>query len=304
MLALEKKPPLAPAPVLRCPHCGGVQVFDQNPGQSWKDGEARFSLLRCLDCKGMFTYPPPPPALLERLYTQEYDYGWFRDHLPAKHIDALHRVWQYYRHGLLTGKRILDFGGGMGYFARAARLCGYDAVTLDPFYDRARGVTSPEALRQYEVVTSHHVLEHASDPGEMVDTLRGLLSPSGTLLLCVPNAEAAGYKQRGTDWAWCQPPFIHVHHFTAKGLRALLARHGLRVDKELYFERWDANALSDLRLVRLYMKLEAMRARSKVPFLNAQLTSFMRFLSLLGTYYWPAVPETERAELMVVARHA
>lgn len=296
-------PPIHVAPAFRCPHCGSAHLVDPDPSRIFRDGEDRYSLLQCLDCEGMFTAPLPSPERLERLYGAEYNYKWFADHLPAKLLDALHRVVQYRRSGFLQGKRILDFGGGYGYFSRAARLLGYDAITRDPFLEKVQGGSGELGDEPpYETVVTHHVLEHATDPGAVVEQLKTFTAPGGRLIVAVPNAEALGYKLRGVNWAWSQPPLIHIHHFTQKGLTALLTQHGFEVEKVLFFERWDASTLADVKLVKLFMKLEALRYQSPLPWLNAQLNSLLRFAAFAGTYVWPNVQGAERTELLVLAR--
>jgi SAM-dependent methyltransferase len=257
--------------------------------------------LRCASCGGRFTNPLPSPALLDKLYGEDFNYGWYRDHYPAKLLDSLHRLWQYQRLGLLHGSRLLDYGGGLGYFSRAARLWKWDAETRDPMYDR--GATTPGAGERFDVIACHHMLEHAAQPGPLLDRVREALAPDGTLIVAVPNGASIGYQRRGHHWVWSQPPFVHIHHFTAAGLRALLARHGFEVTGEHYFERWDANAFADVRLANVYARwVDGRWARARWRWGTAQLNSLLRGLALAATTMTGGGPPEERSELLLVAR--
>jgi 2-polyprenyl-3-methyl-5-hydroxy-6-metoxy-1,4-benzoquinol methylase len=284
-----------------CHHCGGRALTDAAPGQRWRRAGADHRLVRCRGCGGMFTDPLPSQALLDALYGDDFAFAWYRDHYPVKLLDALWRVLQYRRLGLIrAGGRILDFGGGLGYFARALRLCGYDAETRDPMYRAAdKGLTR----NPFDTIVGHHVLEHARAPGELLDTLRAQLTRDGTLVLAVPNAGSRGYAELGTRWVWSQPPYVHVHHFTAAGLRALAARHGFAVAGEHYFERWDASTLADVTLPALFARSDGGWRNARWRWGRAQLSSLLR-LAALALNAVVARPPASRAELLVVLRRA
>src|SRR5260370_32533746 len=138
---------------MACPHCQSAEVRPNEPQTNWeRDGQC-YRLLRCSACGGRFTDPMPSAALLDQLYGNEFNFGWYRDHYPAKLLDSLHRLLQYRRLGLLDGKRLLDFGGGLGYFSRAARLCRLEAQTIDPMHTRGAATR-----QQFDVLAFHHVL--------------------------------------------------------------------------------------------------------------------------------------------------
>ena len=294
--------PVPSSPDQACPHCGSLDLSTLAGGRTWTYAGEQCGLRGCGACGGQFSHPLPSPRLLERLYGQDFEYGWYRDHYPAKLIDAVARVFQYRRLGVLPGRRLLDFGGGLGYFARAARLFGYQAVTLDPMLDAAGAARQPLADGGFDVAVLHHVLEHAPRPREVLDRVGGLLAPSGTLVLAVPNAASLGYRQRGVDFVWSQPPFVHIHHFTARGLRSLLAAAGFEVLAEHYFERWDASTLADVRLPRLFARFDGRWKASRWPYLAAQVASAARFAALCATPVVSSVQPSERPELLIVAR--
>ena len=296
---------MAPALAVRCLHCESLRVRNADPGQSWNQLGGDYALLRCDDCAGLFTFPSPSPETLSRLYKEGFAYKWYRDHYPAKFLDAVQRMVQYRNLEMLEkrkGLKLLDYGGGVGYFSAAARLFGYDAETRDPMYEQSDDASRKGALADsYDAIACHHVLEHAIDPVVLLRDIYARLRPGGTLIIAVPNGASAGYEKHGVKWTWSQPPLIHLHHITPIGLRALLDRAGFHIKQEHYFDRWDANTLSDVALADLFANLDGKWSRVKLQWLAAQVNSLRRYLALLASDVVIRPKPEARAELLMVA---
>ena len=225
-----------------CPACHSQakRLFGETRevfGQTWK-------LARCANCETAFTSPNPDDETLQEVYRTCFNYNWYRDHYPAKRRDAQERLREY---GPLLGQRILDFGGGVGYFSEAARDAGYQSTTYDPF--TAAAEPSPTS---WDTVVALHVIEHANDLDRICVQMKKLLASDGRLILAVPNFAGHGYRKLGMQWVWAQPPLIHIYHFTARGLTALMQRHGFTDIQISYHERWDANTYCDVEHARWY----------------------------------------------------
>src|SRR5262249_40014745 len=79
-----------------------------------------------------------------------------------------------------------------------------------------------------------HVLEHVSNPVEVLETLRGHLKPDGVLVVSVPNFrswQSAFFRGR---WFHLDPP-RHLIHFEPDTLRDCLSRAGLEKISERRF---------------------------------------------------------------------
>jgi len=248
----------------------------------------------------MQTDPLPSDDTLGRLYAHSFDYRWYRDYLPAKIRDCRERITEYRPY--LSGK-ILDFGGGLGYLSRLLRDEGYESLTWDPY---CKGYAPPEG--SWDTVVALHVLEHSNDPDRTLSLVSSLMKPDGTLILAVPNAAGKGYRERGIDWVWAQPPLIHTLHFTEKGLGSLLSRHQFDVVEVRFAERWDANRLSDLEWVSRQSILD--RLWSRQPWNRftlyrravAAVASFARFRALHQIRHMNSTAGPELAELQIVGR--
>lgn len=231
-----------------CPVCE-IGKFVRYGKMDWNVWGEDYHLVQCKECESIFTNPLPNDETLARFYSTEFNYNWYRDHYGAKLLDCQTRVQEYKNH---LGKRVLDFGGGLGYFSQVARSEGYHSITFDPYVENTQ---MPE--KNWDSIVTLHVLEHSNNLDRTINLMKDYLKPGGKIILVVPNAKSDGYRLQGMNWVWAQPPLLHLFHFTYKGLKLLLERNGLSVEKVSYHERWDANLYSDLEKVREYQTLDA-----------------------------------------------
>ena len=281
-----------------CSVCNGTRIIPFTD-EKWEVWGKEYSLARCEDCGSAFTNPLPDDMTLSKVYDLFFDYRWYADHFDAKYRDAKIRIGEY---GQWLGKRVLDFGGGVGYFSQAVRELGLVSKTYDPFCNKGE-----EKGGEWDTVVALNVLEHSNDLERTLGEMKSLLAPSGTIILAVPNFNSQGYKELGSRWVWAQPPLLHLYHFTAKGLTSLLERHGFVVDRVYYAERWDANLYADMVKVKKYSWIESLWKNQRY---NKSLV-YRKVTALLNTKFRYAAlekalkgysPENESyAELQVIA---
>ncbi len=100
----------------------------------------------------------------------------------------------------LVGKRVVDVGGGPGYFAQAFRRAGAESVFVEPFWDAMTedgkqlgygvigdGVRLPLGNATFDVSHSSNVLEHVTDPQGFVDEMIRVIRPGGVMFLAFTN---------------------------------------------------------------------------------------------------------------------
>jgi SAM-dependent methyltransferase len=100
----------------------------------------------------------------------------------------------------LAGRRVVDIGGGRGYFGEAFRRAGADSVFVEPFWeelgDRGRtlgygvvadGLRLPFPDASFDVSHSSNVLEHVTGPQRFVDEMLRVLRPAGIMFLAFTN---------------------------------------------------------------------------------------------------------------------
>lgn len=284
---------------LSCPICleNTASVF---ANADWLVASRRYRLLKCRACGTAFTDPTPSDSTLEHFYKTSFDYRWYSDHYEAKLRDCRMRILEYGPH---LGKRVLDFGGGMGYFSQTASEAGLESITYDPYIN-------PEisGAGGWDSVVALHVLEHSNNPDRTIAQIKDLLVQGGKVVITVPNFESLGYQELGMRWVWAQPPLIHTFHFTAVGLKALLNRHGFGEIEVSYHERWDANLISDLkhhtrqRYLDSLWGMRPLNRFTKYRKLMAAIVSQLRFADLRRARQNYSPNDSSYAELQIVAR--
>jgi len=191
----------------------------------------------------------PSDAVLADLYRTSFNYNWYKDHYATKLRDCRLRVKEYSH---LLGRRVLDFGGGLGYFSRAVVETGRESVTYDPYTTKDIANES-----KWDTIVSLHALEHSNDLDRTMEQIKSLLAPEGRIIIAVPNLEGLGYQKQGMDWVWAQPPLLHIFHFTAAGLSSLLSRHGFSDIEITYHDRWDANSYCDINNLEVTRRMDS-----------------------------------------------
>ena len=95
------------------------------------------------------------------------------------------------------------------------------------------GALAHEQTR-FDLILLDNVLEHVTDPGARLQSLRTLLTPSGVLIVEVPPNDFSSLQQHLLDEGHIDSPFWgvvpdHLSYFNAEGLRALAQEIGWEV---------------------------------------------------------------------------
>jgi SAM-dependent methyltransferase len=136
--------------------------------------------------------------------------------------------------------RLLDVGCGNGAFLAKMRDLGWEVVGVKPDPEAARvaredfGVTVFEGRLEeaglsdgsLDTITMHHVIEHISDPVDVLRECYRILKPSGILVIVTPNLNALGRHLMGMSWRGWEVP----RHFTLYLRRALSGPVWKRLD--------------------------------------------------------------------------
>jgi SAM-dependent methyltransferase len=136
--------------------------------------------------------------------------------------------------------RVLDFGCGGG--AILSRLDCRDKLGIDP-NSRSRhaaerlGIKAVASIdevpdRWADVVITHHALEHAESPLEVVRALRRKIRQGGRIVAVVPCESVA------TQWD-PNDPNRHLYTWSPSNLGNLFRVAGFRIERcESYYHRW------------------------------------------------------------------
>lgn len=136
-------------------------------------------------------------------------------------------------------QRLLDYGGGDGFFAERARSRNWQAYvaevseakrrecqakglqTIDPAVPCADG-------GRFDVVVANEVIEHMGEPSALVRLATSCLRPGGLLYLTTPNIEGLSRRMLGAGWRIIEYP-EHLNYFSVSTLRRLFAGSSLTI---------------------------------------------------------------------------
>ena len=230
--------------VASCPVCGRDAMAA--PPAAGRD------FFTCADpaCGLAFIHPQPTPPELEALYRSLY-YSPQKPNAGNTYQNTTEQISKYHIEALrargvdVAGRRVLDFGAGVGSFALAMRALGAHVEAIEPDAEArqqmaARGLTcyaDVAALRaaapdaRFDLVTAITVLEHLDAPVRQLAELRELLVPNGCLFATTPNFDSFRARVQGYAWDQYQNP-THLFFFTPASLPRVLRRAGFgRVER-------------------------------------------------------------------------
>ena len=208
------------------------------------------AVMDCSVCGFAHLWPKPSADELAEYYAKAF----YETHSPKDWVEkeeAEQPYWQLeYADRLAacseilqmpTG-RLLDIGCGGGWFLAWAKARGWDVLGIEPsrsMWERAAtrapvllGTFPGEdisAKAPFDVVHVKLVLEHVSNPLEVLEEVSKVLRPGGVVIVQVPNefnpAQLAAQKLLGKDSWWVVHP-VHVNYFNFESLERTLLRSG------------------------------------------------------------------------------
>jgi 2-polyprenyl-3-methyl-5-hydroxy-6-metoxy-1,4-benzoquinol methylase len=226
-------------PVAACSLCGQTR---------WIVREAAppFRVVQCR-CGLVFVTPQPDGTALKDAYDQAYYAGWAgqarqRARLWRRRLDLVER------HGGRAG-RLLDIGTGSGAFLTLARSRGWRVAGTElSAYAVKTALADGLAVAEgevwdaafptdaFDVVTCWHVLEHVREPRHVLEEAHRVLRPGGSLFVATPNLDDHLFRlayrlarRRAPRLFDPEDREIHLFHFSARTLAALVASAGFSV---------------------------------------------------------------------------
>lgn len=200
-----------------------------------------YSVLWCPLCRVAMTWPQPDIATLEHFYAP----GEYRAEegkrfvAPVEWLFELHKKHSFAKlAGGLSSGRMLDIGCGSGFTASLFAKNGWSVSGVE-FSDETASharetyhidvVTAVSELRgTFDLILINHVLEHCFDPELLLHECKSLLSPTGRLVVAVPNFSSFQSSVGQKNWFHRDLP-VHLFHFSEAGLEKLLGKSGYAI---------------------------------------------------------------------------
>lgn len=292
--------------VRECDLCGSTTVRELYTAKDrLRNTGDTFQIAECRGCGVLRTLPNMSEAELADYYPNVY---WGGPEPSEKWIVASQSDKTSFLSGcgLLRGK-ILDVGGGSGFFLRALDPKQWDRFGVElseaaaEAAERALGrgrvfagtltrSTWPDA--SFDVVSFWSALEHTNEPRANLREARRIIKPGGTLIVQLPNA--ASYQARFFcgDWFSLDAP-RHRYHFTVSTLDRLLSETGFQIYEKSFFSKaHNSHALRQSLKTRLVSR--------ESNFLKRAL--FYLSVPLIKPFDWAMTAMDEGATLTVAAR--
>jgi 2-polyprenyl-3-methyl-5-hydroxy-6-metoxy-1,4-benzoquinol methylase len=237
----------------QCPVCGSSPLTPVFSCTDHLVSHQAFALVECPQCALRITQDVPDEDHIGPYYqsTQYVSHSDTDQGLVNKLYKTARRFTLAHKRRLvtalpgLTGNALLDVGCGTGAFLHTMAQAGWHVHGLEPDPGARAMALDQYGLQvcpadtffnlkpqSYDIITLWHVLEHVHTLQEYMQHLRALLKPGGWLVVAVPNYTSADGRHYGKDWAAYDVP-RHLYHFAPKSIRALAAKHGFTVAKQL-----------------------------------------------------------------------
>ena len=231
--------------VTECPLCGSSSFNSFLNCKDYTTSQESFGIVRCSNCTFAITNPRPT-KLTVGTYYQSNQYvshnatatGLFESiYFLARRLTLrwkINLIRKYNQPGT-----ILDFGCGTGDFLNVCDKKGWNCYGVEPSsIARNKASQNPKIevreqlqdlrIKQFDIITLWHVLEHIHDLNSVLVELKNRLTKNGVLFIAVPNYlchDALVYKEH---WAGYDVP-RHLWHFSKETMSKLLLKHKLKL---------------------------------------------------------------------------
>jgi 2-polyprenyl-3-methyl-5-hydroxy-6-metoxy-1,4-benzoquinol methylase len=221
-----------------CDLCGQSNFIPEISVPDW-------DLVKCGNCGLVCTSPRYSEKYVKKIYHDHY-YEQNPQYLSSQELNPLSDEIQLAKSlkkmiwgGKEGNPRFLDVGCGAGRLVQAFLKAGWDAmgVDLSPIAIRggvAQGLNlfngSLDALSfgPIDLIAAMHFLEHVHSPKSFLTSCWGMLSPTGYLLIEVPDYGSRNARKLRERWPQLYPD-THLYQFTSNTLQEYLSQSRFKV---------------------------------------------------------------------------
>jgi SAM-dependent methyltransferase len=228
--------------LLSCPVCSSTRIKSL---YKLKGSD----VVECVQCTMVFV-PSVLPEVTS-IYGQDYfagandghGYSSYRSELVS-HIQTFTSYLIHIEKMLGRVGKVLDLGCALGHFGEAAKRLKWDVYVTDVSeyaVHEARKSFSLNAFvspshklpvknKKFDLISMYEVIEHISDPKDLMKQVHNAITPDGLLHLTTPNVSSWSAKLMGKSWYHFKPN-EHLLYFSPETLRLYLENCGFDVIK-------------------------------------------------------------------------
>jgi 2-polyprenyl-3-methyl-5-hydroxy-6-metoxy-1,4-benzoquinol methylase len=218
-----------------------------------------FTLDSCPACRCLFLNPMPGADEIAAFYPNQY---WWSGAKPGllKRLEAIYRRMALHGHVSFISKAaanragldLLDVGCGSASLLGLMKPRGFRVMGVD-FSSEAAAVAKTEngvqvvvgslqeaafPDRSFDIVTLFHVMEHVTNPREVLKEVARILKPEGSVVLQVPNIDSWQFRLFGAQWYGLDIP-RHVIDYSKDAMLRLLSDAGFVAYRVRHFNLRD-----------------------------------------------------------------
>lgn len=210
---------------------------------------AAVELQSCLNCSFLQTKFPFTEEGIARLYSdyRSDSYNKERSFYEPSYAAVVGEVGQYREGGLdrvgaltkwlenkvsLNGASMLDYGGANGQFLPSfpGEKYVFEISDIEPYQGVTR-ISDSSLLNAYSYIQLAHVLEHVTEPLQMVKSVAAYLANNGCLLIEVPQDHSTDFLKRLQTRGADRNITVHEHinNYCALSVQKLIEAAGLEL---------------------------------------------------------------------------
>jgi len=147
---------------------------------------------------------------------------------------------------------LLDVGCGSGTLLALLKQRGFDVTGVDTSEEASRIAATENGVRvivgsldeatfaakSFELVTLFHVLEHVTNPREVLASVHRILTTDGVIVLQVPNIDSWQFRWFGAQWYGLDIP-RHVIDYSHSAIVRVVEETGFTVRRVRQFNLRD-----------------------------------------------------------------
>ena len=197
-----------------------------------------FNLVRC-SCGFIYLNPRPDIYDIKKYYNSNYLPHASKKNLLNFIYSLLQKFTFYWK--LNTIKKyvanfnnVLDVGGGKGEFCNYLNKFNIKTTNFEPNLNNFTITLNSykENGSKFDLIMLWHSLEHIHNMEETLNTCKELLTSDGTLIIAVPNHDAAERKFFKESWIAYDIP-RHLYHFNYSTFKLLMNKYNFTIQTYL-----------------------------------------------------------------------